>query len=113
MPIRGTSNMELNPFHSRRVQDGYLLDAARPANLPSPEDSFVAEPLSNASGANELGQVSDGPTGKGRVSMSAGMMDTELPGSTRGLEDRRTEGKLPDDDAGVKTMGPVNGPTET
>ena len=103
--------MELNPFHSRRVQDGYLLDAARPANLPSPEDSFVAEPLSNASGANERGQVSDGPTGKGRGSMSAGTMDNGLPGSTRGLEGRRTEGKLPEQDAGVKTMGPVNGPT--
>ena len=111
MPIRGTSNMELNPFHSRRVQDGYLLDAARPANLPSPEDSFVAEPLSNASGANELGQMSDGTTGKGRGSMSAGTMDNGLPGSTRGLEGRRTEGKLPEQDAGVKTMGPVNGPT--
>ena len=77
----------------------------------SPDDSLLAEPLRNLGATEPLGQVSQGPTGKGRGSMSAGMMDAELPGSTRGLEDRRTEGKLPEDDAGVKTMGPVNGPT--
>ena len=91
-----------------------MLEAARPMDLPvSPDDSLLAEPLRNLGATEPLGQVSQGPTGKGRGSMSAGMMDAELPGSTRGLEDRRTEGKLPDDDAGVKTMGPVNGPTET
>ena len=112
MPVQGTSGVALNPFHSQRVQDGYLLDAARPMDLPmSPDDSLLAEPLRNLGATEPLGQVSQGPTGKGRVSMSAGMMDTELPGSTRGLEDRRTEGKLPEDGAGVKTMGPVNGPT--
>ena len=72
---------------------------------------MLTDHFQNLSCATEhLGQVSQ-PTGKGRSSMSAGLMDVELPRSTRCLSEMRTEGKLPAEGDVVKSVGPVNRPS--
>eukprot|EP00435_Cladocopium_sp_Y103_P055001 s3841_g18.t1 len=74
--VERSHSVPVNPFHSNRVQQEYLLDAARPADLPL---SPSGHPLQNLSGATEqLSQV-NGPTGKGRGSASAGFVDMSGP----------------------------------
>ena len=96
MPAKGTGAL-VNPFHSRRVQEDYLLDAARPTDLP-------AEPLESHLSGDSF-QV-NGPTGKGCGNVSAGFADASQP--TRGPMELRTEGELPKEGGGSETMGPVS-----
>jgi len=96
MPAKGTGAL-VNPFHSRRVQEDYLLEAARPTDLP-------AEPLESHLSGDSF-QV-NGPTGKGRGNVSAGCADASQP--TRGPMELRTEGELPKEGGGSETMGPVS-----
>jgi hypothetical protein len=89
----------INPFHSEKTQSEYLLQAARPSNLP--DDSGMEHPIRDTTGfAPPRGLTSEVSTGKGRGSQTAGVMpvalETVMPGT--GLQ---TEGRLP----GVEKLG--------
>eukprot|EP00435_Cladocopium_sp_Y103_P014795 s1755_g3.t1 len=104
VPVTGNSGLAVNPFHSNRVQEAYILDASRPMDLPrSPVD-----PIQDVPGEAAQFQVL-GPTGKGRGSSSAGVVDEREPRST-GSQAMRTEGQLSAVES-ERTMGPVNGPS--
>eukprot|EP00435_Cladocopium_sp_Y103_P028204 s2125_g7.t1 len=92
----GDRTMQLNPFHSETTKNAYLLEAARPRDLPSEGVS------SGRTGPGDVGQphvdsTSTMPSGKGRGGVSAGVMLMTDPfrSTETGSEVLRTEGRLP------------------
>ena len=105
-----------NPFYSQKVQQEFMLQAARPSNLPSPSSNL--EPLTSGqkSGGNPM---VENPTGKGRGSSNYEVRQSlsfETPPSK--LPPPPTEGKsaammsegvMKEPESALKSMGPVKG----
>ena len=115
VPSRGLGGGDWagNPFYSKKAQDEYRLASSRPDDLPAHlDDSFSREPIRNvASGLAVPPSFHMDPTGKGRGSSSAGLLDAEAvrPTVAQG-NPMKTEGKMPSSqDAGTSSMGPVGG----
>ena len=90
------ANSLVNPFHSERVQAEYLLQAARPSNLPS-DDAGMGCPIQNVPRlAAQPSLLSETTTGKGRGSHVAGVMPTATRptgGISRFADGRSAAGK--------------------
>ena len=101
MPSRGLASLDTgwngNPFYSLKTQREFALQARRLVDLPTDGES-EREPLNDTFGvAGQSHPSSMLPTGKGRGSQP----------TVRGHGEMRTEGRLPDDHLGIRTMGPV------
>ena len=88
----------VNPFHSEKIQAEYLLEVARPSNLPD-DDAGLGGPLQDRSRlAAPPSLISEGPatgTGKGRGCQTAGVMPMVTEPMVPGVQGMKTEGQLP------------------
>eukprot|EP00438_Fugacium_kawagutii_P002886 Skav214394 [mRNA] locus=scaffold2495:19264:20842:+ [translate_table: standard] len=104
-----------NVFYSERTRGNIALDAARPGNLP---ESLSPEPVMNGSTLDGSG-IPESSVGKGRGSGAAGSSGKHgcfvTPPSRRSawrgqgaaVGMRKTEGALPEEAGGPKSMGSV------
>lgn len=110
MPSRGSGSGSGvwmgNPFYSQRIQDECALQARRPTNLPMDEEW---DPLPFSAGIRDDGsyQPSMVPTGKGRGDSLADGKRQSAPTVER-PDGMRTEGEMPGDQKGPRTMGAVS-----
>ena len=103
----GETGWSGNPFYSQKTQREIALRATRPADLPMDGDS-ENDPLQDSFGMHsQPHQSSMLPTGKGRGSQAPDGMLSSMPSVVKGHGEMRTEGRLPDENVGDQTMGPV------
>ena len=93
MRARSMPPSTLNPFHSERVQNDYLLDAARPFNLPGNDVEPPIQDRSSVAAPRSL--MHEAPTGKGRGSQTAGEMPMAMGPEKPAPGGKQTEGRLP------------------
>ena len=91
----------VNRFCSEKTQTEYLLEAARPSNLPG-DDDVKGNPIQDGSRiAAPRDLMSEVPTGQGRGCQTAGVMSMATEPTVPGTGSMRTEGRL----MGDKAMG--------